>query len=75
MGRERGRIIWQDSMGGYCGRIVWEDIVGGECGISGDKRQTYLKLTGSRKFSRLNNSRRLLLSGVPVNNILCTSID
>jgi len=34
--------------------------------------QTYLKLTGSRKLSKLNNSRRLLLSGVPVNNILWT---
>lgn len=32
----------------------------------------YLKLTGSRKLSRLNNSRRLLLSGVPVNKILWT---
>ena len=35
-------------------------------------RRTYLKLTGSRKLSRLNNSRRLLLSGVPVNKILWT---
>jgi len=33
-------------------------------------RRAYLKLTGSRKLSRLNNSRRLLLSGVPVNKIL-----
>jgi hypothetical protein len=28
MGRERGRIAWVESVGGY-GRIVLEDIVGG----------------------------------------------
>jgi len=32
----------------------------------------YLNVSPSRKLRRLNNSRRLLLSGVPVNSILCT---
>ncbi len=41
-------------------------------GQDDDGSVTYWKLGSSRKLSRLNSSRRLLFSGVPVINIRCT---